>query len=152
MALVKSTDCSSGGPEFNPQQPQSGSQPSVMRSDALFWGVWRQLQCTHKTNKSFKKIKFLGLLPGDRILKIYFYISCVYPHMYAHTCYNIYVELRDLANFSYCMDPQDHSPRLGHTHLAHWAILPALNLNFCRQHTGALSYMCSYSGCTNLSS
>ncbi|EDM12668.1 rCG47319, isoform CRA_b [Rattus norvegicus] len=24
------------GPEFNSQQPHSGSQPSVMRSDALF--------------------------------------------------------------------------------------------------------------------
>jgi hypothetical protein len=24
-----------------------GSQPSVMRSDSLFWSVWRQLQCTY---------------------------------------------------------------------------------------------------------
>jgi len=32
---VKSTDCSSRGPEFNSQQPHGGSQPSVMRSDAL---------------------------------------------------------------------------------------------------------------------
>jgi len=31
----KSTDCSSRGPEFNSQQPYGGSQPSVMRSDAL---------------------------------------------------------------------------------------------------------------------
>ena len=36
---VKSTDCSSKGPEFNSQQPHSGSQPSVMGSDALFWCV-----------------------------------------------------------------------------------------------------------------
>jgi hypothetical protein len=35
---VKSTDCSSRGPEFNSQQPHGGdSQPSVMGSDALFW-------------------------------------------------------------------------------------------------------------------
>jgi hypothetical protein len=27
---VKSTDCSSRGPEFNSQQPHSSSQPSVM--------------------------------------------------------------------------------------------------------------------------
>jgi hypothetical protein len=27
---VKSTDCSSRGPEFNPQQPYGVSQPSVM--------------------------------------------------------------------------------------------------------------------------
>jgi predicted nucleic acid-binding Zn-ribbon protein len=33
---VKSTDCSSEGPEFNSQQPHGGSQPCVMRSDALF--------------------------------------------------------------------------------------------------------------------
>jgi len=34
---VKSTGCYSRGPEFNSQQPHGGSQPSVMRSDALFW-------------------------------------------------------------------------------------------------------------------
>jgi hypothetical protein len=35
----KSTDCSSEGPEFKSQQPHGGSQPSVMRSDALFWHI-----------------------------------------------------------------------------------------------------------------
>jgi len=35
-SVVKSTDCSSRGPEFNSHQPHGGSQPSVMRSDALF--------------------------------------------------------------------------------------------------------------------
>jgi hypothetical protein len=34
-SVVKSTDCSSGGPKFNSQQPHDGSQPSVMGSDAL---------------------------------------------------------------------------------------------------------------------
>jgi hypothetical protein len=38
-SVVKSTDCSSRGPEFNSQQPHGGSQPSVMRSGALFWCV-----------------------------------------------------------------------------------------------------------------
>jgi len=54
-SAVKSTDCSSRGPEFNSQQPHGGSQPSVMRPDALFWCVWRQLQCTHmhKIHKHF---------------------------------------------------------------------------------------------------
>jgi hypothetical protein len=33
--VVKIIDCSSRGPEFNSQQPHGGSQPSVMRSDAL---------------------------------------------------------------------------------------------------------------------
>ena len=35
-SAVKSTDYSSRGPEFNSQQPHSGSQPSVIESDALF--------------------------------------------------------------------------------------------------------------------
>jgi hypothetical protein len=38
-SVVKSTDCSSEGPEFKSQQPHGGSQPFVMRSDTLFWGV-----------------------------------------------------------------------------------------------------------------
>ena len=46
-SVVKSTDCSSRGPEFNPQQPHGGSQPSVMGANALFWCVWGQQLCTH---------------------------------------------------------------------------------------------------------
>jgi hypothetical protein len=38
-SAVKSTDCSSKGPEFKSQQPHGGSQPSITRSDALFWSV-----------------------------------------------------------------------------------------------------------------
>jgi hypothetical protein len=38
-SAVKSTDCSSRGPEFNSQQPHGDSQPSIMGSDALFWCV-----------------------------------------------------------------------------------------------------------------
>jgi hypothetical protein len=38
-SVVKSTDCSSRGPEFNSQHPYGGSQPSVMGSDALYWCV-----------------------------------------------------------------------------------------------------------------
>ena len=36
-SAVKTTDCPSEGPEFKSQQPHGGSQPSIMRSDALFW-------------------------------------------------------------------------------------------------------------------
>ena len=42
-SAVKSTGCSSSGPEFNSQEPHGGSEPSVMESDVLFWCVWRQL-------------------------------------------------------------------------------------------------------------
>jgi hypothetical protein len=38
-SAVKSIDCSSAGPEFKFQQPHGGSQPSVMRSETLFWSV-----------------------------------------------------------------------------------------------------------------
>jgi hypothetical protein len=44
---VRAPNCSSEGPEFKSQQPHGGSQPSVTRSDSLFWSVWRQLQCTY---------------------------------------------------------------------------------------------------------
>jgi hypothetical protein len=40
-SVVKSIDCSSEGHEFKSQQPHGGSEPSVMRSDALFWCVSR---------------------------------------------------------------------------------------------------------------
>ena len=45
-SAIKSTGCSVRGPKFNSQQPYGGSQPSVMRSNGLFWCVWRQQQCT----------------------------------------------------------------------------------------------------------
>ena len=38
-SAVKSTDCSSKGPEFNSQQPHGGSEPSVTRYDSIFWSV-----------------------------------------------------------------------------------------------------------------
>jgi hypothetical protein len=38
-SAVKSTDCSSRGPELKSQQPHGGSQASVMGSNALFWDV-----------------------------------------------------------------------------------------------------------------
>jgi hypothetical protein len=36
---VRAPDCSSEGPEFKSQQPHGGSQPSVRKSDSLFWCV-----------------------------------------------------------------------------------------------------------------
>jgi hypothetical protein len=44
---VRAPNCSSEGPGFKSQQPHGGSQPSLTRSDSLFWCVWRQLQCTY---------------------------------------------------------------------------------------------------------
>ena len=36
-SAVKSTVCSSRGPEFDFQLPHGGSQASILGSDALFW-------------------------------------------------------------------------------------------------------------------
>ena len=36
---VRAPDCSSKGLEFKSQQSHGGSQPSITRSDALFWCV-----------------------------------------------------------------------------------------------------------------
>ena len=41
-SAVKSTNWPSEGTEFKPQQPHGGSQPSLVRSDYLFWSVRRQ--------------------------------------------------------------------------------------------------------------
>jgi hypothetical protein len=38
-SAVKGIGCSSEGPEFKSQQPHGGSQPSVVRSDTLFWYI-----------------------------------------------------------------------------------------------------------------
>ena len=38
-SVIKRTDCSYRGPEFNSQQPNGGSQPFVMGYNALFWCV-----------------------------------------------------------------------------------------------------------------
>jgi hypothetical protein len=68
-SAVKSTDCSSRGPEFNPQQPHGSSQPSVMGSKALFWRVQRWLQYTHMheiNRKMFKKNKQTNLSQTDQ--------------------------------------------------------------------------------------
>ena len=70
-SAVKSTDCSSKDPEFKSQQPHGGSQPSVMGSDALFWCVWIQLQCTH-INKSLKKY-----LENQKIYLTFLFRKCL---------------------------------------------------------------------------
>jgi hypothetical protein len=38
-SMVRSTDYNSRGSESNSQQPDGGSQPSVILSDALYWYV-----------------------------------------------------------------------------------------------------------------
>jgi hypothetical protein len=58
--MVKSTACSSKGPEFNSQQPHGVSQPSIPGSDAFFWhaSVYTGRALIHKINKNvFKKEK-----------------------------------------------------------------------------------------------
>jgi hypothetical protein len=52
--VIKSTDCSSEGPEFKSQQPHGGSQPSIMRSSGVSKDSTVYL---HIINKSLKKEK-----------------------------------------------------------------------------------------------
>jgi hypothetical protein len=52
---VRAPDCSSEGPEFKSQQPHGGSQPSIMRSDALFWCLRIATVYLHIINKEIKK-------------------------------------------------------------------------------------------------
>ena len=53
---VKDIDCSSRDPEFNSQHPHGGSQPSIMRSDALFWPAGKHADgILYIINKSKKK-------------------------------------------------------------------------------------------------
>jgi hypothetical protein len=68
-SVVKSTDCSSEGPEFKSQQPHGGSQPSVMGSNALFWCVWRQLQYTvcHTVYIQYDKTKHFSCWRWARV-------------------------------------------------------------------------------------
>lgn len=46
-SVGKSTDCPPMGPEFKFLQLHGGSPPPIMRSEALFWCVWRQKQRTY---------------------------------------------------------------------------------------------------------
>lgn len=56
-SVVRNTDYYTKGREFKCQQLHGGSQPCVIRSNALFWCSRRQLQCTHKIHKPLKKLK-----------------------------------------------------------------------------------------------
>jgi hypothetical protein len=57
-SVVKSTDCSSGGPEFKFQKPHGGSKPSVTRPDSLFWYLKTATVYLHIINKiNLKKKK-----------------------------------------------------------------------------------------------
>ena len=62
-SAVKSTDCSSKGPEFKSQQPHGGSQPSVMRSDASEVSEDRCVYI-YIVNKFFLKKKVKSFMPG----------------------------------------------------------------------------------------
>ena len=75
-SAVKSTACSSKGPEFNSHQPLHGSQPFVMRSDALLRKRLGQFSSSTQTMKpnmdKFNRTTMYGLpmhvsaLPGHK--------------------------------------------------------------------------------------
>jgi len=66
-SAVKSTDCSSRGPEFNSQQPHGGSQPSVMGSDALLFPTTRK--DSHITSKQLTQSVDLRKLASNQLIQ-----------------------------------------------------------------------------------
>jgi len=67
--VVKSTDCSSRGPEFNSQQPLGGSQPSVMGSNATIFFKKQRVRgwgFTSVVERLPSKYKALGLVPSSK--------------------------------------------------------------------------------------
>jgi len=52
-SAVKSTGSSPRGHEFNSQQPHGGSQPSIMRSDALYWPGGIYMQAEHYVHSKY---------------------------------------------------------------------------------------------------
>ena len=54
-SVVKRTDCSSRGPEFNSQQPHGGSQPSTMPSAGVSEDSYCVLLYIKEINNSLKK-------------------------------------------------------------------------------------------------
>ena len=49
--MVESTDCSSRSPEFNAQQPQGGSQPSVVPSSGVSEDSYSELTYIDKSER-----------------------------------------------------------------------------------------------------
>jgi hypothetical protein len=76
------------GPECNSQQPHGSSQSSIVESDALFWCVWRQLQCTYIHKIEIAVIPFHelgaqlgGILPwGCHSLSVRLFFKRFYLH------------------------------------------------------------------------
>ena len=65
-------------PELNSQQSHGGSQPSIMRSDALFWCAQRQVQCVHINKMNKNDIANLSLDTEEFTLHVsHLYISCL---------------------------------------------------------------------------
>jgi hypothetical protein len=54
-SVVKSTDCSSKGPEFKFQQPHGGSKPSVTKNLMPSSGVSEDSYSVHTYNKSINQ-------------------------------------------------------------------------------------------------
>jgi hypothetical protein len=64
-SVVKSTDCSSEGPEFKSQQSHGGSQPSLMRSDPSS-GVSEDSYSVLTNNKQTNKQTFKYFKKGTK--------------------------------------------------------------------------------------
>ena len=78
---VKSTVyCSSRDPEFNSQQPQGGSRPSVMKSGALFWPAGIYAGRIHIINKYIFFKTFQKTFHITLYIYVYIYIYVQVHH------------------------------------------------------------------------
>ena len=91
--MAKSSDCSSKGPKFKSQQPHGSSQPSVIRSDALF-------KVRLKTATVYLDIiinKSLGQRERDRLEQAEVLDSIPSNHMMAHNhqySYSVHINIK----------------------------------------------------------
>jgi hypothetical protein len=97
--VVKSTDCSSKGPEFNSQQPHGGSQPSVKRLSSygrrvwsLHWLLKAPANVRSDGQQSPWQSCLLGL-GGNHCLLHSFLLSNPDQLIYLYIFYNLYIFL-----------------------------------------------------------
>lgn len=92
-SAIKNTGCSCRAPEFNSQEPHYDLQPSIKRSDALFWhaGIWVDRTPTYKQKKKKQKKHKRQIISNKVKLKFIYnkwtWLHIVYFILYIHIIY-----------------------------------------------------------------
>ena len=117
-SVVKSTNCSSRGPEFSSQQSHGDSQPSIMRSDALFWCFLKTAtvnlhiinkQTNKQTNKQiFFKSRDFSFLGSQCLL---YFILIISSNFICNSSINLEIPL---CSYYIVSKMRTHSMHMGH--------------------------------------